>query len=157
MKDIKKKYIEQSIKADVAPRNDTGQFKKQQKLTRKQKAFVDELVNNPKQSATEAASKVYAVKERNTAGVIATENLRKPNIVMALQQHADLAEGVMIGVMQDWGRAERPRQREIALNAAFHVHDKIFGKATQKIEQHTEVVRVNINLTGDGEEPPKDL
>lgn len=127
------------------------------RLTRKQKAFVDEYIANPKKSATEAAAKVYDVANRNSAAVLAHENLRKPNIIMALGAHAELFEGAIVGVVSDWKDSPAPRKREIALDAAKFGHDKIFGKSTVKIEQQTSVVQIAINLTGDGEQPPDDI
>lgn len=128
------------------------------RLTRKQAAFVKELIDNPKQSATEAAAKTYNIKSRrNTAEVIAYENLRKPQIIMALGESAELFESAIVGVVRDWKDAETPRKREIALDAAKFGHDKIFGRATTKIESQTSVVQIAINLTGDGEEPPEEL
>lgn len=130
---------------------------KPKKLTRKQAAFVKEMIDNPKQSAAEAASKVYNVSNRNSASSVGLENLQKPAIIMALDEHAHLFESVIVGTVRDWGAAEGTRKREIALDAAKFGHDKIFGKSTVKIQQSTSIVQIAINLTGDGEEPPSDL
>ena len=127
------------------------------KLTRKQQAFVKEVLDNPKHNATEAAAKVYNVSNRNSARSVATENLSKPAIVMALGEHSQMVESVLVGTVRDRGRDAAPRKREIALDAAKFVHDKIHGKATVKIQAQTEVVSININLTGDNEQPPENL
>lgn len=127
------------------------------RLTRKQAAFVKHLIDNPKKSATEAAARVYDVANRNVAKSIATENLSKPAIIMKLGEASQLFESAIVGVVRDWKDAETPRKREIALDAAKFGHDKVFGKATVKIEQQTSVVQIAINLTGDNEEPPVDL
>lgn len=127
------------------------------RLTRKQAAFVQQIIDNPKRSATEAASKVYDVATRRSAEVIASENLRKPEIIMALGEHSALFESAIVGTVRDWQDSPTPRKREIALDAAKFGHDKIFGKATVKVEQQTQIVQIAINLTGDGEEPPKEL
>ena len=55
------------------------------KLTRKQKKFVKELVENGG-NATQAALKAYDTDDYNTAGVIASENLNKPKIEKALEE-----------------------------------------------------------------------
>ncbi len=52
------------------------------KLTRKQKKFVDEYVKG--KTGTQAAKEAYNVEDDNTAAVIASENLRKPQIEQAL-------------------------------------------------------------------------
>lgn len=127
------------------------------KLTRKQALFVKQMIDNPKQSATEAVRQVYNTKTNGSARAVASENLTKPNIIMALEEHANLFESVIVGTVRDWGNAEGTRKREIALDAAKFGHDKIFGKATVKIQQSTSVVQIAINLTGDGEQPPASL
>ena len=48
-------------------------------LTHQQRQFVLHYVRGV--SGTDAALSVYDVKNRNTAAVIASENLRKPNII----------------------------------------------------------------------------
>lgn len=131
------------------------------KLTLKQKRFVKHLIDNPKSNPTKAALEVYGKEGKEisygTANQIGFDNLRKPSIVMALGEHADLFEGAIVGVVQRWKDSEAPRKAEIALDAAKFGHDKIFGKSTVKIEQQTSIVQIAINLTGDGEEPPIDL
>ena len=52
------------------------------KLTKKQRGFVKDYVETG--NGTEAALKNYDTKDPNTAGVIASENLRKPKIQDAL-------------------------------------------------------------------------
>jgi len=49
------------------------------KLTKKQQKFIDEYFK-ANMNATEAASRVYAVKDRSVARSIGAENLAKPNI-----------------------------------------------------------------------------
>lgn len=115
-------------------------------LTRKQEAFVQELISNPKQSATKAVLKTYNVNNARTASVVATENLAKPSIVSRLAEHSDAVENMMVNAVKDWGRSDNTRQREIALDTGKFIHDKVHGKATQRIEQSTSVVRININM-----------
>lgn len=54
------------------------------KLTQKQNVFVNELVNG--KSATQAALVAYNTSDPNTAKVIASENLTKPNIKEAIEE-----------------------------------------------------------------------
>lgn len=51
-------------------------------LTHKQRQFVLSYLRG--RSGTEAVMTTYSVKNRNTAAVIASENLRKPNIVYVI-------------------------------------------------------------------------
>lgn len=125
------------------------------KLTRKQKAFADELINNPKISATQAALKHYGKPGKptsyQTAGQIAEDNLKKPHVVSYLAEKNDLVEEVLINTLTDWGRESNTRKREIAVDVGKYIHDKIHGKATQQIETTNKSVTISIDLTGDGE------
>lgn len=125
---------------------------KDRPLTPKQKAFVQELINNPKQSATQAVLKTYGKPNKPptylSAGQIATDNLRKPQIITKLAQYNDMVESAILQTIQDWKDHDKPRQREIAMHQAQFVHDKIHGKATQKVETRSEQVTISIDLTG---------
>lgn len=125
---------------------------KDRPLTPKQKAFVQELLDNPKQSATQAVLKTYGKPDKPvtylSARNIASDNLTKPNIMTKLAQYNDMVESTLLQTVQDWGNHERPRQREIAQNAAMYIHDKVHGKATQKVETRSEQVTISIDLTG---------
>lgn len=127
------------------------------RLTRKQQAFVKGLIDNPKKSATEVASQVYDVKNRSTARSIASENLAKPSIIMALGEHTELFESAIVQVVRDWKDSENTRKREIAVDTARWGHDKIYGRATQSVQVQSNIVRVSIDLTGGNEEPPAEL
>jgi len=116
-------------------------------LTRKQQAFVRELVNNPKMSATKIAEKTYNTLSYSAARAIASENLTKPNIRTELAKYSDRVEQVLFNTIDQWGEHDKPRQREIAIDTAKFVHDKIHGRATQRIEQSTQGVTLNIDLT----------
>jgi hypothetical protein len=65
-----------------------------------------------------------------------------------LHDSKTLVESTLINTVKDWGDHDKPRQREIAQNAAMYIHDKVEGKATQRIEQRSEVLSFNIDLTG---------
>jgi hypothetical protein len=116
-------------------------------LTRKQEAFVKHLVNNPKSSATEAAAQSYNLNNRKVASVVAAENLRKPNIITELSKYNNLVENTLVNTVQDWGQHDKPRQREIAIDTAKYIHDKIHGKSTQRSESVSTVVTLNLELT----------
>jgi len=67
--------------------NKVADTTKKRKLTLKQAKFTKEYLK--KGNATEAAAKVYNVKNRNTANSIATENLAKPAIKEAIASAAE--------------------------------------------------------------------
>lgn len=119
------------------------------KLTRKQAAFVKELIDNPKKSATEAAARTYDVANRQTAEVIAYENLRKPQIISELSKHNDMIESALVNTVNDWKQEDNSRKREIAMDTAKFIHDKTHGKATQQIQIDKRAVVINISMQSD--------
>lgn len=129
-------------------------LKPPRKLTRKQQAFIAELVNNPKQSATSAAAAVYNVKARHTAEVIASENLSKPEIMAELAKYSNTAEVTLVKVMNhsteqmykteksrsvDWGNLSR--------QTATDILNRVHGMPTSKTEVTSTAVTLNIDLT----------
>lgn len=110
------------------------------KLSRKQIAFANHLINNPKDSATEAANQTYDVNSRKSAEVIASENLRKPEIQLYLKEHIDKAKLKVIELVDS-------DKDEIALKASDSILDRALGKATQRTEVTTQGITLNIDLT----------
>lgn len=121
---------------------------KKKELTYKQRAFVKHIIDNPKSSATEAAAQAYNLKtgNRHTAEVIASENLRKPEIVSALAEHNNLVENTIINTVNEYKNSDKIRERELAVDTSKWIHDKIHGKATQTVEQHITEVKLSLNL-----------
>jgi hypothetical protein len=124
-------------------------------LTRKQQAFVDGILGQPKKSATQVASEVYNVRgKRHTAEVIASENLRKPEIMVYLANHSSKAENTLVEIMNygsEYGKEMKDRDGAsyagVAVSAAKDILDRVHGKATQKVEQHSTVVTLSLDLT----------
>jgi phage terminase small subunit len=121
------------------------------KLTKKQKAFADKLIANPKMSATVAALETYGKPDKpttyGTAGTIATQNLKEPKVLKYLNKHLDKAEITVLDVMQNSSQLkDEPAHAAIALKAADSVIDRLMGKATQRIEQQTNVVTLSLSL-----------
>jgi hypothetical protein len=121
-------------------------------LTRKQQAFVRHLIENPKSSATEAVVQSYDVTDRLTAKSIATENLSKPAIISELAKYNNLVENTLINTIQDYSNSDKLGERSLAVETSKYIHDKIHGKATQRIEQRSEKLIINLDLTGTLEE-----
>lgn len=127
------------------------------KLSEKRKLFLKYKMDNPAMSNMELLLKAgYHPKDTQSAAVMANRIMKAPEVQQKLSEHASVFESVILGTAKDWGSHEKPRQREIALNAAMFAYDHIFGKATVKIEQQVSVVKIAINLTGDGEDAPRD-
>jgi phage terminase small subunit len=110
------------------------------KLTRKQKAFADHLINNPKQSATKAVQATYNTKDYSTAGSIAVENLQKPAIQLYLDDHIQKAKNRIITLVDS-------EKEEIALRASDSILDRSLGKAVQRSEVQSTSVNLNLDLT----------
>lgn len=110
------------------------------KLTRKQKAFADHLINNPKDSATEAAAQTYDVANRHSAKVIASQNLTSPSVQVYLEKHVDKAKFKVIQLIDS-------DKESIALQASESVLDRALGKAIQRSEVHSTSVNLNLDLT----------
>jgi phage terminase small subunit len=149
------------MKKNTTPKNPkSGKPTKDRPLTPKQRAFVQELIDNPKQSATQAVLKTYGKPDKpisyQTARSVASQNLTKPNIKTKLAQYNDIVESTLLQTIQDWGQHDKPRQREIAQNAAMYIHDKVHGKATQRVETRSEQVTISIDLTRGSEQPDQE-
>lgn len=105
------------------------------------------MIENPKASGTDIAQQVYNVSNRQTAQVIASENLSKPIIQTELAKYTKQIEDTLYRAVVDWGDSDTPRKREIALDSAKFIHDKVHGKATQRVETRSEAVTISIDLT----------
>ena len=65
---------------------ETKTIKKPRPLTNKQRAFVGEYIKN-KFNGVKAAQKAYNPKTYNSAALIATENIHKPQIRTEIEKH----------------------------------------------------------------------
>lgn len=124
-------------------------------LTRKQQAFVKHLIENPKDSATQAVKNTYNVSTQRSAEVIASENLSKPEIQIALYESSELAQETVIDVMNysrklgKSGTKEGASYASVALSGARDILDRVHGKARQQVEVQSTSVSININLASD--------
>lgn len=100
-------------------------------LTKKQKAFADTLINNPKMSATQAVLKTYGKPEApttiGTAQQIAHDNLSKPNVQLYMNSHIDKAKMTVVSLMDS-------KKDDIRLRASESILDRTYGKPTQKTD-----------------------
>lgn len=110
------------------------------KLTRKQKAFADELLADKKISATEAIVRAYNVEDRNTASVMGVENLRKPSIIAYLDQHVQMAKSRVVEL------ASQDEDKRLSFDASRDILDRTLGKATQKIETQNTSINLVISM-----------
>ena len=122
------------------------------KLTKKQKAFADKLIANPKMSATQAALQVYGKPNKpttyHTAGDIASSNLKKPELLKYLNKHIETAEIVILDVMQNSSKLkDEPQHANIALAASKQVLDRTLGLPVARHENLTTSVNLNLDLS----------
>lgn len=111
------------------------------KLTRKQSSFVKQMLDNPKQSATQAIlNSDYNVSTYDSAGQLASENLRKPQVLAHLIANSERAESKIVSLIES-------EKEEIALNASKDILDRVHGKATQRVETQSTSVNISIDLT----------
>lgn len=128
------------------------------KLTRKQQAFVQYLVDNPKASGSEAVHNSYGkegeVLDDNTARAIASENLTKPNIIAELAKYSHSAEVVLVEVMQTANKHSKSgttagaSYASVAEKTANSILDRLHGKAVQRSVNANVAVTLNVDLTG---------
>ena len=117
-------------------------------LTSKQKAFIKHLIDNPKATKTQAYIASY-----NHNGTIKTAHEQasitasKPQVKQALEQNSHLFESTVVQTVKDWGNSDNTRQRELALQASYWGHDKVHGKATNRVESVQSGIQISIDLT----------
>lgn len=127
------------------------------RLTGKQKAFVKARLDTPKDPVGTSVMKAgYDARSSVNASKIGSELLNQSHIQSALAEYDDLFKSAIVETVRDWKGSAKPRQREIALDAAMFGFDHNHGKATAKIEQTNTLVKISINMTGDGEIGPQD-
>jgi phage terminase small subunit len=109
------------------------------KLTPKQKAFADTLINNPKLSGTQAALQTYGTPDKQptyqSAREIAHTNMTKTNIQIYMDKHVDKAKQTIVNLLNS-------EKDDIKLRAADSILDRQLGKSTQRIDQTTSVTLV---------------
>jgi len=122
------------------------------RITGKQRAFIQYVLEHPKEPAKNAAMAAYGV-TGNLAESMASENLSKPKILLELQKHSNTAEITLIEVMNTSreyskkGNTAGASYANTAQQIANSILDRLHGKATQRIQQETTAVTLNIDLT----------
>lgn len=130
-----------------------ARWKPNPKLTRKENALVHHMVTNPKESATKAVQATYNTKNANVAAVMAHELTHKPTIMAELAKYSNEAEMTLIEVMTHSRQEMYSGDKEAvqwAVNArqtADSLLDRLHGKATQRTENATLAVTLNVDLT----------
>lgn len=125
------------------------------KLTKKTNSFIKQIVDNPKISATQAmVQSDFDIKSRDTARMMASEYLAKPNVLTELSKYSLDSELTLIKLMNtsskfsETGTKEGASYATVALNTANSILDRLHGKATQTVSTSSTAVTLNIDLTG---------
>lgn len=101
------------------------------KLTPKQKKFADKYLETG--NGTRSALAAYDTEDYQTAASIAEENLRKPEIIVYLDKHVEMAKSVITEIAQN--KENKPSDR---ISAAKDILDRTVGKPKERIEQKSE-------------------
>ena len=107
----------------------------------KTKLFADELLSNPKLSNTEAYIRTHGTTNRRSASVSASRLLATPSVGIYLEEHVNLARKRIVELVNGASK------EEVQIRAAQDILDRHYGKATQRLEQVTTGVTLNIDLT----------
>lgn len=117
-------------------------------MTGKQHAMIEERLKDPKATNSEIIRRAgYKVNGTQTASQIYLENMNKPEIRSRLASVSDEVETAIISTVNRYKDSEKLPEVQEAMTNARWIHDKIHGKATQKIEQRTTGVTLTIDLT----------
>ena len=121
--------------------------------------MVAERIKDPKASNAEIIKRAgYNIqgegnKATNTASQIYLENMRNPEIASILDNHVEEAERGVLEIAEyskDMGKTfskEGASYAAVALSAYKDVQDRVRGKPTQRVEQHSTTVTLGLSLS----------
>lgn len=122
-------------------------------MTGKQKAMIVERLKDRKASNAEIIRRAgYNVrgegnKATNVRSQIYLENMRRPEIASKLNDVADEMETVVVNTVRRYKDSNDVREVILANDNAKWIHDKVHGKATQRVESTSTSVNLNLTLS----------
>jgi phage terminase small subunit len=117
-------------------------------MTGKQKAMITERLKDKTASNAEIIKRAgYRVNGVQTASQIYLENMKKPEIASKLNDVVEEMEEVLTTTVRRYRNSDKLPEVILANDNAKWIHDKVAGKATQRIEQTTTGVTLTIDLT----------
>lgn len=123
-------------------------FTKSKNLTAKQEnMIVERLKDKTATNATIIKRAGYKAKNNHTAAQLYLENMKKPEISNRLEPVVDEIEDILITTVRKYKDSDKQWEQILANDNAKWIHDKVKGKATQKIEQQSTSVNISIDLT----------
>lgn len=111
-------------------------------LRPKTKAFVDKVLSDPKISHTQAYLATHGTTNANSAKATASQLLAKPNVIIYMKKHEQLAKQTMIEAMRDTEAKWADR-----ISAARDVLDRNLGKPTIRTEVETKNLNINVEAS----------
>lgn len=127
--------------AKLTPEQERVLLAKSLRLKPKTKQFIDELLNNPKISQTEAYIRTHRTENRSTAGSRASELVKKRSVQIYSNATVGRAKKRIASLIDTTNES-------IALKASQDILDRTEGKAIQKTETTSKVVEVKLDLSG---------
>lgn len=109
-------------------------------LKENSKRTLDIIAQQKKRNATQAYIETHEGVSKAVARVQSSKLLAKPEAQIYLQQHVDKARNTVVDLLNS-------EKDDIRLRASTDILDRNLGKATQKIEQTTTGITLNIDLT----------
>lgn len=118
-------------------------------LSKRNKEMVREYATNPKLTKTDAYELTHKVGEKTTRDSVlsqASEAFRNPLVKSELSKYSNLSEETVIDTIEQYRKSDKQWERILANDNAKWTHDKIHGKATQRVETHNTTVNLNLSL-----------
>lgn len=127
----------------------TQQFAPNKQLTPKQEKMIVERLKDKTAPNYEIIKRAgYNAKTIHAQSQQYLENMNKPEIASRLEPVVDEIEEALITTVRRYKDSDKLPEVQEAMNNARWIHDKVKGKATQKIEQQSTKLVINIDLTG---------
>lgn len=109
-------------------------------LKRNSKRVLDIIAGQEQRNATQAYKAVHPNASPESARVLASQLLAKPEAQIYLKEHIDKAQATIVELMTT------SEKDDIRLRSAQDVMDRSHGKAIQSVQQTTTGVTLNIDL-----------
>jgi len=123
------------------------------KLTGKQQSMIIERLKDPTAPNSEIIKRAgYNAKSITAQSQQYIQNMKIPEIQNRLEPVVDEIEEALITTVRRYKDSEKLPEVIEAMNNARWIHDKVKGKATQRIEQRSERLIISIDLTGSDSE-----
>ncbi len=111
--------------------------------SKKRKAFIKEMLK-PETTITQSA--INAGYSEKTAYSIGSELMKIPEIQSELAKHSTAIEEIISSKTYELTSSEKLEAVKEGLLNARWMHDKIHGKATQRVETENKSISINISL-----------